>query len=193
MEKDFWKIHKNKISLLISNKENDIWKIIHNMNGKNLDCSAHIVNYVEQLIISYICVSKKLGDLLPYNDIKDFFFYCNPEGVDEYEKFNKNMLHKSHDDSCEDKLIFLLRHTEGEICNSVSDVLNDNNDDPHFSAVYSSNMIKCFIEISTAAGYSLLYNDVYGFFIAHGFSINQYYDFEIKRKTEADYYQGVQY
>ena len=193
MEKEFWEIYKSQIFLLISNKENEIWEIIHNINNKNLLYSTHIVNYVEQLIISYIYISKMIGNQLPYNNTKDFFCYCNPEGVYEYENFNLNEEHKIQNDSYEDKLIFLLRHTEGEICKLIFDVLNDNDDDPHFSAVYCSNMIKCFMDISSAIGCSLLYNDICGFFIAHGFCLNQYYDFENKRKIESDCYRGVQY
>lgn len=193
MKKEFWRIHRSKLSLLISNKENEIWEIIHDINNENLPCPLHIANYIEQLIISYIYVSKMIGDKLPYNNSKEFFCYCNPEGVNEYKKFNKNRACEFYDSLGEDKLIFLLRHTEGEICKFISCVLNDNDDDPHFSAVYSSNMIKCFIDISNAVGYSLFYNDICGFFIAHGFRLNQYYDFENKRKIESDSYQGVQY
>lgn len=192
MNKDFWEINKSKISLLISNKENEIWEIIHNTNN-SLPYSFHVINYVEQLIMCYIYVSKMLGEQLPYKNLKEFFCYCNLEGVNEYEKFSKNRTYKFQNIPYEEKLIFLLRHTEGEICKSIFNVLNDNEDDPHFSAVYSSNMIKCFIDISSAIGCSLLYNDICGFFIAHGFCLSQYYEFENKRNFESDSYRGVQY
>lgn len=193
MENEFWAVHKSKISLLVSNKENEIWEIIHDTKSESSSYPLYIVNYVEQLIISYIYVSKMLGHKLPYNNSKEFFCYCNPEGVDEYENFTQNGVCEFYDVPGKDKLIFLLRHTEGEICKFIFCVLNDNEDDPHFSAVYSSNMIKCFMDISSAVGCSLLYNDICGFFIAHGFSLNQYYYFENKRKTESDYYRGFQY
>ena len=192
MDRTFSDSDKNKMSLLIAEKENEIWRIIHQTNDSKTD-SLYSVNYVEYLILSYIFVSKTIGEDVPYSNVKDFFCYCNQNGLKEYETFQNSNKYKDNSVYNEDKIIFILRHTEGEICREIFDVLNDCENDPHHSAVYTSNMIKCFIDIVNQTERTLLYNDVFGFFTAHGFSYKNYVDFEEKRKKESSYYRGVQY
>ena len=193
MEKYFLEPYKNRISLLISNKENEIWKIIHNITNENNSHNSVVMSYINELIISYIYVSKLIGEILPYNNVEDFFSYYNLENICEYNNFSKNRLQKNQKVSYDEMFVFLLRHTEGEICRFIFEVLNDNDEDPHFSAVYTSNMIKCFIEVSNIFGHSLLYSDAWSFFVAHGFDWKQYSDFENKYKTESVIYRGTQY
>ncbi len=191
MEKEFLRTNKNEISLLISDKENEIWRIIHStINDKKY--LLYSVDYVEQLVLSYIFISDVIGEKLPYRNMKEFFCYYNDDGIREYDEFLKCALHQKDKNFDEDKLIFLLNHTEGEICRFIFAVLNDSDEDPHFSAVYATNMIKCFINITSRLS-ELLYNDVCGFFITHGFSQKHYFDFEKKRKKESAYYRGIQW
>ena len=171
--------------MLLADKENEIWRIIDNHSYTN--------NYIKKLISAYISVSKMINTEIPYENVKDFFCYCNSDGIKEYNAFLKFEQSREEDHFIEDDFRFILNYTEGEICREILCVLNDSDTDPHHSAVYTTNMIKCFIFISELIGISLLYNDVCGFFIAHGFSQQQYFDFENSRKKESVYYRSIQY
>ena len=193
MTENFSKDFKDEISILISDKENVIWGIIHDIIYHKKAENTYTVNYVKKLISAYIRVSEMIGETLPYCSVEDFFCYFNHEGKNEYDKFLQFSQNYEGEELIENDLEFILNHTEGEICRDISAVLNDNGNDPHSSAVYTTNMIKCFILVSNQIGANYLYKDVCGFFIAHGYSQKQFYDFERKRKEEAVYYRSVQY
>ena len=185
MGKEFFENNKDKVSMLLADKENEIWRIIDNHSYTN--------SYIKKLISAYISVSKLIGTELPYKDVKSFFCDCYEDGINEYNEFLKYDQNSADECFIEDDFEFILNYTQGEICREISCVLNDSDTDPHHSAVYTTNMIKCFIFIFEQMGIQLLYKDVCGFFIAHGFSQQQYFDFENRRKKESVYYRSIQY
>lgn len=75
----------------------------------------------------------------------------------------------------------------------VEDVLNDSKTEPRYSAVYTSNMIKCYIYVMQELGKVLPYSTVRAFFEFHSFTAEEYRIFEALREKEAKYYRGVQY
>ena len=77
--------------------------------------------------------------------------------------------------------------------NYIDEVLNDSVEDPHYSAVYVSNLIKILIEFETELGEELPYHDVKSFILFNGFDEKEYEAFENSRLEESVYYQGVQY
>lgn len=56
-----------------------------------------------------------------------------------------------------EKLKYLLNTTEREIGRLIDNVLSDSQEDPHYSAVYASNQIKCYIQIMNELGEKLPY------------------------------------
>lgn len=184
---------KEKISFLFSGTDDEIWRIIHEAIHNGTSEKLFSVNYVEKLINSYISISNITGEKLPYGNMKEFFCYYSPEGMTEYNSFVSS---RNITDDCvfnENDIDFLLKHKEGEMCRFILNVLNNDPNDPHYSAVYAVNQIKCFIDVSNQLGRALTFDDVFGFFITHGFSQKQYTDFEISRKDESKIYRGIQY
>ena len=75
----------------------------------------------------------------------------------------------------------------------IENVLNDSKEDPHFSAVYVNNLIKCYIDLMTQMGEKLPYRDVKSFILFNGFDETEYNFFEKSRKNESTYYIGKQF
>lgn len=92
-----------------------------------------------------------------------------------------------------EKLLYLLMFTDDYMEKFADDVMNDSEEDPHFSAVTLTNMIKCYVDVMNELGVSLPYNDVKSFFKENLYSDEEYKLFEEKRKKEAEYYIGRQY
>lgn len=76
---------------------------------------------------------------------------------------------------------------------SIDEVLNDSETDPHFSAVAVSNMIKCYIEIEKQLGTKLPYADVKTYFEFCAYTEDEYKLFETRRRKESEYYSDIQY
>ena len=79
------------------------------------------------------------------------------------------------------------------ICELIDHVLNDSEEDPHYSAVAATNMIKCYIQIMNEIGESLPYCTVQEFFLFNAYTHEEYALFEELRKKESAYYRGIQY
>lgn len=92
-----------------------------------------------------------------------------------------------------EKLKYLLNTTEFEIGRLIDNVLSDSQEDPHYSAVYASNQIKCYIQIMNELGEKLPYSNVEEFFRVNAYTEDEYKAFEDSRKKESEYYIGVQY
>ena len=87
-----------------------------------------------------------------------------------------------------EKLLYLLKSVDFKLTIDIENVLNDSLDDPQYSAVTTSNLIKCYIEIMTNLGKKLPYHDVKGFILFDGFSEEEYKFFEASREKESKYY-----
>ena len=92
-----------------------------------------------------------------------------------------------------EKLKYLLNFQVYEIELLIENVIEDSEEDPHYSAVTATNLVKCHIEIMKELGEPLPYTDVEGFVTNIGYSKNDYLLFEEKRKKESEYYRGIQY
>lgn len=93
---------------------------------------------------------------------------------------------------CE-KLKYMLHIQSLDIELLIENVIEDSEEDPHYSAVTAANLVKCYIEIMEELGEKLPYTNVEGFVKAIGFSNDDYLLFEKKRKKESEYYRGIQY
>lgn len=87
-------------------------------------------------------------------------------------------------------LLHIMYHTMVEY---VDQVLDDSETDPEYSAVTTTNVIKCYIQIMTDLGKAPQFNDVESFFQINGYTHEEYQRFEESRKKESQYYIGVQY
>ena len=80
-----------------------------------------------------------------------------------------------------------------EIIKYIDLVLHDSKEDPHYSAVTTTNWIKCYIQIMKDHGYQLDYDDVKGFLEHVPLTLEQQQQFEDSRAQESVYYRGKQY
>ncbi len=92
-----------------------------------------------------------------------------------------------------EKLTYLLQHLEGYIENTIYEVLADSEEDPQYSAVTATNLIKCHIEVEEALGHQLPYRSVEEYLRFNCFTSEEVEIFEQKRKHESAYYIGKQY
>lgn len=93
----------------------------------------------------------------------------------------------------EQMLDYILRGTDCNLQIYIQEVLDDQLDSPEHSAVYTSNMIKCYIKLMNETGNILPFDDVKGYLLYNGFSKQEYERFESSRKKEAEYYKGIQF
>lgn len=93
----------------------------------------------------------------------------------------------------EEKLLYLLNDMENYIERLIYCVLSDSETDPHYSAVFTANKIKCYIQIMNELGKKRPYSTVEEFFDFHGYTEDEYMAFERHRQKESAYYRGVQY
>ena len=92
-----------------------------------------------------------------------------------------------------EKIKYLLAFFETYITQLIDNVLVDSKEDPHYSAVAATNLIKCYIQAMTEVGENLPYDDAKSFMDINGYTEDEYTAFEIRRLEESKYYRGVQY
>lgn len=92
-----------------------------------------------------------------------------------------------------EKLTYLLNYLEGCIASAAHNVLTDKEDDPQYSAVTTSNLIKCYIDIKRMLGEQPEYSSVEEYLRFNCFTSAELQDFERKRLRESTYYTGKQY
>lgn len=182
-----------KMKYLLSDGENLIWSEIHTYTD-NTKKPAHSVEFIKYMIECFISLSNETGQPVDYSCIKDFFLFYDSDGEMEKE-YNKFISSKSCvDERIEsDKALFWINYMESNILSFIRKVLSDSETDPHYSAVYAANIIKCIIHLLKESGQKLAYSDIKEFFISNGFSLDEYDAFEASRKKESVYYRGIQY
>ena len=92
-----------------------------------------------------------------------------------------------------EKLTYLLQHLEGYIENVVYEILADSEEDPQYSAVTATNLIKCHIEVEEALDRQLPYHNVEEYLRFQCLTEEEIQVFEKKRQQESAYYIGKQY
>ena len=92
-----------------------------------------------------------------------------------------------------EKLKYLLHIQIYDIELLVENVLGDSEQDPQFSAVTATNLIKCYIQVMNELGEALPYSNVEEFFEFNAYTQEEYLTFEEKRKKESEYYRGIPY
>lgn len=179
---------------LLSDAENLIWKEIQTYTD-SCGKPCHSIEYIKYMIESYISLSNKNNQPLSFSSIKDFFCLCDDENGYWEKEYNKFISCQSSVQEIfeQNKELFWINHIESDICIFIHNVLNDSETDPHYSAVYASNIIKCIIHLTEELGRARSYSNIKGFFEHNGFTRDEYEAFEENRKKEAVYYRGIQY
>ena len=96
-------------------------------------------------------------------------------------------------ESTRKKLLYLLRFMDCFIEQSIYDVLLDSVEDPHYSAVTTSNLIKCYLDVMRDLGEEIDACSLTDYMIDKCFSPEEIDTFFKKQKCESDYYVGEQY
>ena len=91
-----------------------------------------------------------------------------------------------------EELEFILGDISFHIDDLIIEVLEDDKSQPEHSAVYVSNLIKCYIEVMQDIGKPEPYDSVHGYFKFFR-DEEDYQAFEKSRKKESEYYIGKQY
>lgn len=92
-----------------------------------------------------------------------------------------------------EQILYVLKDINCNLPVYIENVLNDSKEDPHYSAVYVNNLIKCYIELMTEMHEILPYTDVKSFLFFNGFDETEYELFESSRQNESSYYIGKQF
>ena len=92
----------------------------------------------------------------------------------------------------EEQISYLLHHMDFYIENLLWQVLTDSEQDPHYSAVTTSNLIKCYIGVMSDLGKQLPYQNVEGY-LDHLLSEEEKNLFQSKFNSESQYYIGKIY
>ena len=86
-----------------------------------------------------------------------------------------------------------MRHLDHYIDELVWNVLGNDPEDPHYSAVTATNCIKCYIELCGELGENPPYSNVEGYLRHAGLTEGECCRFEESRAEESVYYIGEQF
>lgn len=92
-----------------------------------------------------------------------------------------------------EKCLYLLQYLDCCINDLVCDVLDDSEEDPHYSAVTATNLIKCYIDTMEALGQPINFHNVKDYLLLNCHTPEEIQLFEEKRASESKYYIGKQY
>ena len=92
-----------------------------------------------------------------------------------------------------EKLSYLLMFTHEYMEKFADAVMNDAEEDPRYSAVTLTNMVKCYVDVMNELGNPPPYSDVNSFLKFNIYSEDECECFEKKRQKELEYYIGKQY
>lgn len=90
-------------------------------------------------------------------------------------------------------LNYILRDVNFNLQIYLQEIIEDELNTPDYSAVYTNNIIKCYIELMNQIGNKLPFDDVKGYILYNNFSEQEYQKFENSRKKESLYYKGEQF
>ena len=92
-----------------------------------------------------------------------------------------------------EKLLYLLNYMEYPIDLLVDNVINDSEEDPEYSAVTATNLIKSYIQVTKELEVFKPYKSVKEYILNDGYTFEEYELYEKKRKNESANYIGIQF
>lgn len=197
MDNSFWNTYSIYINRLNYEAEDLIWETIYEINDFPTNRQDEIIRSVYKWINYYNFISKTLGADSPrkksyYKSIKDFFCYYYPEGKVIFKSLKKKVNPKSADKYDESGLKEYFDFCAKKLPTYIENVITDNPDDRHWSAVAVTGIIKSYIIISNQFSADRYAVDVRTYMLNHGFSEKDFEAFEDDRLKESVYYQGIQ-
>lgn len=101
----------------------------------------------------------------------------------EYKEYNLNKI----------ALDYILGTVQFVIEENIWKAIEDSEEDPQISAVTTTNLIKCWLELKENIGESTGVNTLKEYFDYDSLRDEDYEIFEKKRKKESEYYNGEQF
>jgi len=90
-------------------------------------------------------------------------------------------------------LDYILWTTQFVIEDNICSVIDDSEEDPHHSAVTTTNLIKCWLELKENIGEATGVKTLKEYFVYDRLPDEYYGIFEKKRKRESEYYRSEQF
>ena len=94
------------------------------------------------------------------------------------------------DSKTKEELLYLLSFCEDYIQDLVYNVIDDSEEDPHYSAVTANNLIKCYVDVMKYFKNEVPFSDIKSFFDYNLLDVEKYKKFEKSREIENNYYVG---
>ena len=91
------------------------------------------------------------------------------------------------------KLLYILEFFNYYTSELIDEVMDDSEEDPHFSAVAATNHIKCYIHMMKALGEHIYPNSVKDYILGCNYTEADYKKFKKNREKESNYYGGIQF
>lgn len=101
----------------------------------------------------------------------------------EYKEYNIN----------KKAIVYILGIVQCQIDKNIWAVIYDSEEDPQISAVTTTNLIKCWLELKDNIGEPTGVNTLQEYFDYVSLPDEDYEIFERKRKKESEYYNGEQF
>ena len=88
------------------------------------------------------------------------------------------------------ELEYLLHHVDFYLDDLIQNVLNNDKDDPHYSAVIANNILKCYIDVAAQTGNPTKYTDIKSYFRINQYEDSEYEDFMRQMEEEKKIFVG---
>ena len=88
------------------------------------------------------------------------------------------------------ELDYLLHHIEYYLDELIQNVLVNDKDDPHYSAVIANNILKCYVDVMIQSGNSTKYTDMKSYFRLNWYDDSEYEDFIHQMEEEKKNFVG---
>lgn len=99
----------------------------------------------------------------------------------------------SMDKNIREKLMYLLHFMDYYIEHTIYDVLSDSIEDPQYSAVTTSNLINCYLDVMQGLGEKISLCSLTEYMADKCFTSEEIQLFLEKKAQESTYYVGKQY
>ncbi len=181
MNEDFYNSYLPYIKALNGEAENLIWETVYLIDSapgeKRDDEIRNIYNLINSFnYVSETINSRTLRKKANYSSIKDFFCFAYPEGKAIFKNFKKRVKPVKAEKFNDSGLKEYFEFCAGKIPDNIKNVLSDNPEDRHWSAVWANGLIKSYLILMNQFTCDKKPVDIKSYFAQNGFSDADYYD-----------------
>lgn len=193
MMKDyFWNEYGLYIEKLNYEAEKLIWDIVNRIVNTNISEYEEELKLVYHYISLYLFICNKYYDNFPQKNIRDFFCKDYPEGEKIFKTISDRVKPKEQTVFEDRELENYFDFCASVIPNHIKQLLKDNPEDRHWSAVSINGKIKSYLIIKNQFAQVKKPVDIKRYFTENDFSVSDYNFFEKRRLEESAYYRGIQ-